>query len=257
MSNVINKPVPYQMFMQDDLGGHIKYKNWRDLKLAVFDLEATEKNPLDESCKIVQFYCMICHHNEVIDELGLLVNPGIPINPESSQYHKIFDEDVEDESRLDQESPIDEDETVAETIKFFLEQADVLVAYNGLSYDQPLLQRELFRAGAGEFCMPMIDPLIFYRNKRQAFSKTTLFDAARLFSVQGRGKVTHGQESLHDAQTDVAMLKEVVWAMSSSDIPWSLDETLEQQEELILSQDKYLCKKYDDRIHTYDIYGLR
>ena len=229
----------YLMVLNEDLGRHLRYKNWRDLTIGFFDLETTDKDPFDSSTtRACQFCCMLYRRGEEVDTKTVFINPEIPINPEASEFHKIYDEHVEDKPTM---------KDIGEELYDFMDQADILVAYNGLAFDYPLIQREFSDAGLGLFCKPMIDPLVFYRKRQQKFSKTKLIDAAIFYSVQGLAGVAHGVDLLHDAEVDVKMMKEVLLAMGVSDVPWSLDETLEKQLNLWMKQEKYLSEKYDDR----------
>jgi DNA polymerase III alpha subunit (gram-positive type) len=237
----------FYLVSPEDLHKSLRYKNWRNLTLGIFDLETTGVNVFDSAdTKIVQFCGVLAKQNRELDKLNVLINPQMIIPTGASDVHHIYNESVEDKPAMHEAATDESDYTVAEKIHDFLAEADVLVAYNGLTFDLPLLQRELSDAGCGNFSMPIIDPLVFYRKAKEKMSKTRLEDAAINYSVQGIGGVAHGLDLLHDAEVDVRMLKEVVWAMGSSDIPWSLDQTLAEQYKLIQKQADYLCKRYGE-----------
>ncbi|MDP3940637.1 MAG: exonuclease domain-containing protein [Deltaproteobacteria bacterium] len=87
--------------------------------------------------------------------MGRLINPGIPIPEQASAVHGITDAMVARESRI---------EDVAERFLDHVDEAEVLVGYNFLCYDEPILSRSLGvawdEATAGK---PVIDPLVIVR----------------------------------------------------------------------------------------------
>ncbi|MEE4198114.1 MAG: 3'-5' exonuclease [Bacteroidales bacterium] len=66
----------------------------------------------------------------------LLINPGIPIPPQSTEIHGISDDDVKDKPTFNE---------VAKSIAQFLEGCDI-AGYNSDKFDIPLLAEEFIRA---------------------------------------------------------------------------------------------------------------
>ena len=102
--------------------------------IVVFDLETTgldvAKDRIVEICTIKIFQ----NGNEDVKLRRL--NPTIPISPEASQIHGIYDEDVKDCPTFKE---------IAKGLATFIDGCD-LVGYNSIKFDIPLLAEEFFRA---------------------------------------------------------------------------------------------------------------
>lgn len=103
--------------------------------LAFFDLETTGVNISVD--RIVELSILKVSPDGTEDVLTMRVNPGIPIPPESSIFHGVYDEDVKD-------LPSFKDRALE--IKEFLGDAD-LAGYNSNKFDVPMLMEEFLRAG--------------------------------------------------------------------------------------------------------------
>lgn len=103
--------------------------------LAFFDLETTGVNISVD--RIVELSILKVSPDGTEDVLTMRVNPGIPIPPESSMFHGVYDEDVKD-------LPSFKDRALE--IKEFLGDAD-LAGYNSNKFDVPMLMEEFLRAG--------------------------------------------------------------------------------------------------------------
>ena len=110
--------------------------NWRlDRPLAVFDIESTGINP--RSDRIIELSIVKLLPPKGLQELRtFIVNPGIPIPPESSAIHGITEADVAGK-------PLFRD--LAPEIYRFLEGCD-LAGYNIIRFDIPMLIEEFLRA---------------------------------------------------------------------------------------------------------------
>ncbi|MFP4468937.1 MAG: exonuclease domain-containing protein [Bacteroidales bacterium] len=103
--------------------------------IAFFDLETTGTNVVkDRIVEISIFKVLPNNHTESITRL---VNPTIPISPESIAVHGIRDEDVADAPTFAQLAP---------TLEKFLENCD-LAGYNSNRFDVPMLIEEFLRCG--------------------------------------------------------------------------------------------------------------
>jgi len=102
--------------------------------LVFFDLETTGLDPqLD---RIVQF-AFIRLYGEERNEWAELVNPGVPIPPESTRVHRITDEMVRDRPTIEHFAP---------RIQSFIHGCD-LAGFNVAGFDLKLLAVELERCG--------------------------------------------------------------------------------------------------------------
>ncbi len=110
--------------------------NWQlDRPLAVFDIESTGINP--RSDRIIELSIVKLLPPKGLRELRtFIVNPGIPIPPESSAIHGITEADVAGK-------PLFRD--LAPEIYRFLEGCD-LAGYNIIRFDIPMLIEEFLRA---------------------------------------------------------------------------------------------------------------
>lgn len=108
-------------------------------KLVIFDLETTG---LEADCKIVQ---IAMTRGERI--YTSLVNPGMPIPPESTKIHRITDDQVADK-------PVFAD-LVDDVLDFI--QDSVLSGFNVRKFDIPVLRREVEAVGRRFPALPVLD----------------------------------------------------------------------------------------------------
>lgn len=103
--------------------------------LTFFDFETTHKDA--KLAKIVEFaFLKVLPDGSELRYQGL-VNPGVPIPPESSEIHGITDDTVIDKPTF---------KTIAGRVWEFIGNSD-LAGYNSNRYDIPVLVRELAEAG--------------------------------------------------------------------------------------------------------------
>ena len=102
--------------------------------LAVFDIEATGTSP--QSDRIIELAIVRLMPNGSRDTNTFLVNPGMPIPPDSSRIHGFFDEHVADAPQFKQ---------VATAVAEVLEDCD-LAGFNVIRFDIPMLAEEFKRA---------------------------------------------------------------------------------------------------------------
>ncbi|MCG8340849.1 MAG: 3'-5' exonuclease [Cytophagales bacterium] len=102
--------------------------------LAFFDLEATGTNVIHD--RIVEVAIVQLMPNGERTTFTKKVNPTIPIPPESSLLHGIYDEDVKDAPTF---------KMIAKSLAKFLEGCD-LAGFNILRFDIPMLVEEFLRA---------------------------------------------------------------------------------------------------------------
>ncbi len=103
--------------------------------LVVFDLETTGINTSKD--RIVELSMIRIQPDASRDDLNMRFNPGIPIPPESSAIHGIYDADVANE-------PLFKDK--AGELSQFINHCD-FAGFNSNKFDFPLLIEEFYRAG--------------------------------------------------------------------------------------------------------------
>lgn len=232
----------------------IARKDWRKLKYVTFDLEGTSVNPYDS--RMVQFACSFNKVGEdgalVADSFSIMINPGQPIDPESTAIHHITDEMVKDCYKL---SDIYEDtgDTLYQYILDWLSCGDFLNAYNGLIYDAILLEEEGKRIYGNNFetNFPIIDPIIFRRESktRAKMSGNSLEKAANDAGVGKLAQIQYNTEGmLHKADTDVEVAADLLSEYAKSIIPsMTFEKTLELQLKFFITHEKYYSDKYGAR----------
>ena len=103
--------------------------------LCFFDLETTGVNITND--RIIEIAVIKLMPNGEIQKKSNLVNPGIPIPPESTAIHGISNEDVQGKQLFKE---------VAKDYAKFMEGAD-LSGFSILKFDIPMLVEEFLRAG--------------------------------------------------------------------------------------------------------------
>jgi DNA polymerase III subunit epsilon len=103
--------------------------------IVFFDLESTGTNITRD--RIIEVAMIKVMPNGEVHRKSNLLNPGIPIPPESSVFHGIYDDDVKDKPSFKE---------VAKDYARFMEGAD-LSGFSILKMDVPLLVEEFLRAG--------------------------------------------------------------------------------------------------------------
>lgn len=103
--------------------------------IAFFDLETTGVDPAKD--RIVEIAIIKLMPDGSRQSLTKRINPEMPIPPDSSAIHKIYDADVKDAPTFKQ---------VAHELKQFLANCD-LGGYNSNKFDIPALAEEFIRAG--------------------------------------------------------------------------------------------------------------
>jgi DNA polymerase-3 subunit epsilon len=106
-----------------------------DRPLAIIDIEATGTTPRAD--RIVELAIVVVHPQADKRTHVFRTNPQVPIPPETSAIHGIYDQDVAD-------CPTFAD--IAPRVLTILEGAD-LCGYNIIRYDLPMLIEEFIRAG--------------------------------------------------------------------------------------------------------------
>lgn len=129
----------------------LKLKN----PLVFFDLETTGINITKD--RIVEISLLKVHPDGREEMKSRLVNPEMPIPPQSTAIHGISDEDVKDSPTFKQ---------VAKSLADILEGCDI-AGFNSSRFDVPMLSEEFLRAGINfDFSKrKFVDVQIIYHRK--------------------------------------------------------------------------------------------
>ena len=159
--------------------------------LVFFDLETTGTK-VDED-RIVEISLLKLFPDGKEDVTTLLVNPTIPISPESSAIHGIKDEDVADKPTFKQ---------LASQILEILKDSD-LSGYNIHQFDLPLIRYEFLRVGIDFQIneLQVIDPMMIYFKKEPR----TLSAALKYYCYKDL-------ENAHSAEADIKATKDILLA---------------------------------------------
>ncbi|MFU8802979.1 MAG: PolC-type DNA polymerase III [Bradymonadaceae bacterium] len=180
-------------------------KLWKDLPLAVIDVETTGLDPRED--RVIEIGIIRFEAGEVVETYGELINPERPIPADSTKITGITDEDVKD-------SPVFAD--IAEAICERLQGVGI-VAYN-LSFDRSFVRHELERCGLSwPDESPTLDPLIFARQFFKNHPRKNLGTVAKLLGIP--------LEEAHRATHDATGTGHVLYAFADR-LPEDLDQLL-------------------------------
>ena len=159
--------------------------------LCVFDLETTGTNITQD--RIIEIAVIKMMPNGELIHKANLINPTIPILPESTAIHGIREEDVKDKPTFKE---------VAKDYQRFFEGAD-LAGFSVLKFDIPMLVEEFLRAGV-EF----------------DYSRKKIIDAQKIFHLMEKRTLAAAYrfylnkdfENSHTAEADTQATMEVLLA---------------------------------------------
>lgn len=178
---------------------------WKDLTLAVIDVETTGLDPTVD--RVMEVGIIRFEKGEVVERYGRLINPGMPIPEDSARITGIKDEDVQDQPSF---------EELADEIHERLRGVGI-VAYN-LSFDRSFMKAELERCGL-EWPeeAPTLDPLIFARQFFKNSPRKNLGAISKLLGIP--------LEEAHRATHDAEVAGKVLFAFEDR-LPESLEQLL-------------------------------
>jgi DNA polymerase III epsilon subunit-like protein len=123
------------------------------MKIIIFDTETTgfpNKGPLSGQPYVVQFASITLAYDSdkntftEIDRKNLFIKPDIPIPKEVSKIHGIYDKDVEDKPKIQEQIDI---------ILEVFQNADIAIAHN-LDFDKKMIEIQLLRTGKPKNFLP-------------------------------------------------------------------------------------------------------
>lgn len=159
--------------------------------ICFFDLETTGVNVAKD--RIVEISVFKVYPNGNKESKTWLVNPGVPIPPETSEIHGITDEKVANE-------PLFKD--LAKTVYDLISDSD-LAGYNSNKFDIPLLAEEFLRAD--------ID---FDMSKKKAVDVQNIFHRMEQRTLSAAYKFYCGKDltNAHSAEADTQATYEILEA---------------------------------------------
>lgn len=159
--------------------------------IVFFDLETTGFS--FENDRIVQIALLKIYPDGKEEMLNILINPGMPIPPSSTEIHGVTDDDVKDKPRF---------KKVAEQILDFIFSCDI-GGFNINKFDLPFLRFEFQRAGIiyDVSNVNIVDPQIIYHKKEPRNLTAAYKDYC--------GKELDGA---HNAEVDIRATSEVFFA---------------------------------------------
>mgnify|MGYP002632404826 CR=1 FL=1 len=179
--------------------------DWRDLRIAVLDVETTGFDAVEE--RIIEVGIVTFERGEIVERWGAFVNPGKTIPDAVIKLTGITDEMVASAPPF---------EEVAGEVSERLTGVGIS-AYN-LSFDRSFVRAELGRAGyAWPDDAPCLDPLVFVRQFHKEHASKKLGAVAERLGVS--------LEQAHRAVDDAEAAGRVLYALAD-DLPDSLEELL-------------------------------
>ncbi len=201
---------------------------WREIPLAFFDLESTGLDTAE--ARIVEVGIVTYREGRPVERWGQLINPEMPIPPGASETNHITDEMVADKPTFRDAS--------WEVYRRLRDK--VLVAYNGLSYDAPLLAAELQRCGLTPPEQPILDPMMWVMKKLPSKSGWP-FSQGRVCEKLGIEQV-----DAHRAVADCEALAQITFRLAD-EVPPTLAELLKLQgkwrEEFLVMREEREAKR--------------
>lgn len=171
-------------------------------RILAFDLETTGTDPRQD--RIVELAWSSAEVPVRVDPpvKRERVDPGVPIPEEAQAVHGISDDDVSDAPPF---------AAIAAHVQRLVDGADVLLTYAGRSFDVPLLDAELHRAGQPGVDLGEQDEIDLYR-VWQELEPRTLEGALRRFGASSERK----RHDAHDAGSDTRALWPVLRGISQA-----------------------------------------
>ena len=176
---------------------------WREQPWVGFDLETTGRE--QHAARIITAALVV--EGDRSQDRQWLVNPGIPIPPESTEVHGITDADV---AQAGMPAALACD-AIARALEDHWREGAIVVAYNA-QYDFTVLVHELRRHGCEPLNLgPVLDPLVLWRAlEKYRKGKKRLSDAVERFDVPLNVKE-------HDAGADALTAVHVMRAVAELD----------------------------------------
>ncbi|MFO0692963.1 MAG: 3'-5' exonuclease [Polyangiales bacterium] len=192
-------------------------------RLLVFDTESTGVDVATD--RVVELAAVYFVDGKFEDKRQMLVNPERPIPKEATEVHGIGDAEVRGKPAF---------RDIADRFAMHLDgralsgEPPLLVGYNAIAYDVPLLNAEFARAGhpARIDASHVVDPMITVRWHLRHLRSRKLGDVCERFGV----KLANAHRAWADAQATGELLFALV---AEGLVPEEPEAMLEEQERLV------------------------
>ena len=199
--------------------------DWMEETIAFIDVETTGRDA--EHDRIVELGIVIGRGGRIVAEKSWLVNPGIQIGEESSEVHRIRDDDVKD--KLPLKAHLAE---VAEFVK-----GAIPAAYNAV-FDKGFVLAEVLRSGTVSVFPPAFrrevewaDPLVLAREIHRDAESRALGDMTARLGIE--------LERAHRATDDARAALLVLYALAKdARVPQKYAALIQEQRRLGREQDE-------------------
>lgn len=192
---------------------------WRDLRLAVIDVETTGLDPQDD--RIIEIGIVTFENAEVDEVYGQLVDPEQPVPDDVTDLTGIAESDLEGKPTFDE---------IADDVHDRLTGVGIC-AYN-LDFDKDFVEAELDRAGYHwPEDSPTFDPLVFARQFFKDQRRKNLGTIADLLDIP--------LEEAHRATHDAKVAGHILYAFA--------DRLPEELEDLMVLQAQWEQEQARDR----------
>lgn len=186
---------------------------WTEVPLVGFDTETTGLSVTED--RIFEIALVTFQGGELVDPYAILLDPMRPLSEASREKTGIRDEDLQGRPVFQTMAP-----EIADRIR-----DQVLVGYNVLEYDLPLLRAELARVGMDLPPCRVVDVLVLARglglkDDQGRRIRLRLEDVVRFFEVP--------MGTAHRATADAEATVRLLYAMASR-LPEDLDDLLNLQ----------------------------
>jgi DNA polymerase III subunit epsilon len=214
-------------------------------RLLVFDTETTGIDLLND--RVVELGAAYFEGDKPPALRRMLVNPGGPIPPEATAVHGISDERVKNAPSFAQVGPRFALHLTGEAEGLGGERRPpVLVGYNAVRFDAPLLNAEFHRVGLAiridEACV--VDPFFYALFHHRNLRTRKLTAVCELYGIDLRNAHSAAADATATGQLLLAMVKQ-------GRIPDEVDQALALQHELATRLDaewaRYSYWLYEDR----------
>lgn len=195
--------------------------SWRDLPLAVVDVETTGLD--SATCRIIEVGIVRFEKGQVAERWGHLIQPGCPIPEKVTEITGIKDEMLEGQPTF-------------RDLKWEIYgrlRDRIVVAYNA-EFDMGFLQQEMTRAGIGLPALPVLDPLVWARQLMPTERSHRLGRVADKLGVD----LSQAHRAEHDAEATGKILLRF-----ADKVPMELGQLLSDQASWKEAQDKAFAQR--------------
>ena len=136
---------------------------------------------------------IIWEDGDFMDQKSILVNPGVLIPEAATNVHKITNSLVGDKPYF---------KDIANKLKSLINKSDIIIAYNGIAYDIPILKYEFLRCGIDIEFNNIVDPYLVWNKMEKKKLKDYYY------------RFTGSQlENAHDAIYDIMATRDALEGM--------------------------------------------